>query len=859
MDIHRKIIELKNKKREFMDNRKYREMNSKDKEVIKSYNKQIKFYKGELYSDFKKNTSVRSLNPEYLTKYKIISVFESDLTRTLGIGQNELSEDLIIVQTYFFDVLKDIVVNGFTLNDQRYVCFTASAGQIRTKKTVFIKEDVIKKYEDTLMCGLTVDKINSMGGVNVNKFLAYLALCNSATDLWKDFDIRKSIVVEDMETIVSGEVDFIDDKTYEIKRQVMDIPINHTDGCGMILPKVSRKNFMVRLPWIKGLLVSFPFNKFAKECGNSKVKDIYGKEHDVIKEDIQVIFTKSQVKMWKFYSSWDDYIDNYIRFNCSTGKCNVEEDYFGNAKLNYQMLQTLTDITDDELKYLSTKSVQRIKNLSTDRDTMLKVFGVVKSNTNKTYLQQALEIYPELLSDTYTREILKQIKKSLVKESKSAKLDINGKYTFIAPDLYAFCEYLFKSNPSPTGLLKDGEVFCRLYKDSPKLDCLRSPHLYREHAVRRNIIDDEKRKWFTTNALYTSCHDLISKTLQFDTDGDKALVCADKTFIEIAERNMKDVVPIYYVMKKSDPVIVDNNKIYEGLVAAYTGGNIGQISNDITKVWNGFDINLDVIKLLCLQNNFVIDYAKTLYKPTRPDEINCLISKYTKNKVPHFFIYAKDKKPSQVEPINHSCVNRLDKLIPNPKLNFQCSNYGSFNYRNLMKNPSIEIDNQIISAYNELNTKNHFLMSRKDNENHNYDLLYREIREKILELNPDIYYVVDVLVRYLYFVRKSKYKETLWLSFGDIILENLKTNIKENTILCQKCGKRVNKETNNQLYCERCSAYIPIETKTIICVDCGSKVVIENKNTKAIRCNSCYKKYRNNYQKELMRSLRSKN
>ena len=74
---------------------------------------------------------------------------------------------------------------------------------------------------------------------------------------------------------------------------------------------------------------------------------------------------------------------------------------------------------------------------------MLKVLGVTKSNTNKNYFQQALEIYPQLLCDTYSKEILKQVKKSLVKEGKSGKLEVNGKYTFISPDMYAFCEYLF--------------------------------------------------------------------------------------------------------------------------------------------------------------------------------------------------------------------------------------------------------------------------------------------------------------------------------------------------------------------------------------------------------------------------------
>ena len=115
----------------------------------------------------------------------------------------------------------------------------------------------------------------------VNLYLAYLALCNSATDVWEEFDIDKSIVVEDFETNVFTEVDYIDDVDYSITRQKMDVPIPHMDGCGIMLDTGTR---MVRLPWVKGLLVTFPFDKFIEEkCnGNGTVYDIYGVKHDVV-------------------------------------------------------------------------------------------------------------------------------------------------------------------------------------------------------------------------------------------------------------------------------------------------------------------------------------------------------------------------------------------------------------------------------------------------------------------------------------------------------------------------------------------------------------------------------------------------
>lgn len=763
---------------------------------------------------------MREFNDKNIKDKNIVSVFESVLTRTLVMEPNTLTEDIIIVQTYHFKVLQNLILDGFTYKNEKYVCFTASAGQIRTKKTLFIKESILNKYRESLMCGLSIEHINELGGVNINKFLAYLALCNSATEEWNGFDIDKTIVVEDMETDVRATVDFIDDKTYSITRKDMNIPITHTDGCGMILPRVQGKAAMIRMPWVKGLLVPFPFDKFIREknkemsSNNAIVKDIYGKEYDIIKDRIEVIFTKSQFKMWKYYTSWDEYKFYYKKYGCQAGMCNEEEDIIGNAKLNYQMIQTLTDISDEELNELTKATKKDILLLGQDRNTMLKALGVTESNTNKNYFQQALEIYPELLKDVYSREIIKLTKKSIIKNAKAGKIDIEGKYTFISPDLYAFCEFLFLKESNPNGLLSNGEVFCSLYSDSEKLDCLRSPHLYREHAIRKNKINKEMKRWYVTKSLYTSCQDPISKVLMFDNDGDKSLVSNDSTLVTVAERNMKDIVPLYYNMAKAGAELINSKNIYNGLKAAYTGGNIGVISNDITKIWNSNDINLDIIKILCMENNFTIDYAKTLYKPTRPEKINRLITRYTRAKVPNFFIYAKDKNESNVEPMSDNTVNRLGKLIPNSRINFKRTNVGSFDYINLMKSLDTEVNQDIIEKYSRLDLKKRFISIDYDENSSSFENnhTYRKIRNELLEINSDPYYVVDILVKYLYGEKNSSHKTTLWSTFGDIIVENLKINIhnkyNHKYISCELCGLRVQATNNAKKYCADCSKII---------------------------------------------------
>lgn len=783
-----------------------------------------------------KVTDIRVLNKESISEKNVISLFESDFTRMIRAKKDELTEDIIVVQVYYFDVFKDIFLNGFYYKGEKYKYYTSSAGQIRKKKAVFIKESTWNKHEKTMMCGLTIEKINKKGGNNVNKHLAYMALTNSATDEWLDFDIDKTIVVDDFETDVFGEYDLISDSDYSITRTKGYVPIPHTDGAGMILPYAfgkKQRNAMVRLSCThKGLLGVFDFFEFIKVNNCSPIiKDIYGKEYNVIEEEIQVIFTKSQFKMYKYYESWDEYKKYFKKYNCKAGLCNIEEERIPNSRLNYQVLQTLTSATDEDIEKISKKSVDRLLNMCSSIENMQNIFGVSPYNINMTPLQEAIKIYPNIMNDVYFKDIIKNIKNSLVKKYKSAKLEIKGKYTFILPDFYAACEYWFLKNKNPDGLLSDGEVSCSLFKNCRELDCLRSPHLYKEHAIRKNAIctEDESKKellskWFNTKAIYTSCKDLISKILQFDVDGDRSLVIGDENIIDLAKRSMEGIVPLYYNMKKAEPTELNSKNIYNGLITAFTGGNIGIYSNNISKIWNS-DIFVngtkeekqkatDIIKILCMENNYVIDYAKTLYKPERPKHINKQINEFTKQSLPYFFIYAKDKDVSQVYRNNKSIVNKLDEIIPNPRINTRKINLGELDYKLLMNNVDILIDNELVEKYKELSNTYHFKISMKDEYQNNLHYLACEIREELSMFGYSNIEIADMLIKTLY-SNKSRYKELLWFCYGKQIVKNLKKNIpinKTKTIQCSECEEWFEVNINNGMTC-RCSNCAPLHKK----------------------------------------------
>lgn len=94
------------------------------------------------------------------------------------------------------------------------------------------------------------------------------------------------------------------------------------------------------------------------------------------------------------------------------------------------------------------------------------------------------------------------------------------------------------------------------------------------------------------------------------SDGDKLLIVNDQTIINAAKRVTQNVVPLFYNMAKAGAMHLDNNTIFDGLMLAYTGGNIGGPSNDITKIWNSGEITeekLKVVKWLCADVNFTID------------------------------------------------------------------------------------------------------------------------------------------------------------------------------------------------------------------------------------------------------------
>jgi len=832
----KKIAKLRKNNKYVYKIKEYKKRINNDAEYLK-FKKQIKELSKELNSLIKSNNKVRVLNEYKVGKYNIIGVFDSALSRAMNIKIDSFTEDIICIKSKNNKMIEQLILNGFKYKDHKYKYFTSSAGQIRTKKTMWIKESTWERIEKNIMCGLTIDDINESEeqGCNTNKFMAYCALVQSATEEIGEFDIDRCIVVDDFITKIKGKVDYINKNTINKKNfkiehnKSMDIEIEHSDGCGMVLPKISKRNFMIRLPWLKGLMASVDFIKWNQEYNNGicKVTDIWGKEWDLIEDNIQYIFSKSQFKMWKYYKNWQEYKNYFKLYICQANKCNEELDFgeFKNKKYNYQMWQTLTDMSRDEVRYFTKFAIKAIDEAYSTREGKLSVLGVNREEYKLTGLQKILRVYPEFLNDKYCKDKLSSAITKYKNDMRQGKIIINAKRTFILPDVFAWMEYLFCGIKKPKGILKNNQVFCKLYKNQKKLLVNRSPHLWREHPIRENIISmehdreaKEKLRYFSTNAIYTSIHDLISKLLQFDVDGDEALAVADKKLIFIADRNMKDIRPLYYEMGKAKAERITRESLYKGLKNAWKYGNIGKFSNKLTKLWNHKNIDLDIARIICALNNWAIDSAKTLEMPRIHKSIRTKLSLVEKLGLPYFFKYVKNNE-YVVEDINDSTVNMFCKEVDNIKFkNYIWDDCGNFSKYNLLsKNIRlIKMDDEIIEKYEELveDMQKRFHKNKEVEKEELANSIYSELNLEFKEFceSCNIRYIdaVDMVIKYIYANNKNGRKAFMCEVLTDQILDNLNNNIKKDIvnceyIICSECGKRIKKNSNRQKMCNKCA------------------------------------------------------
>lgn len=726
-------------------------------------------------------------------------------------------------------LLRQLIEEGVLIDGEIYMVYSSSANQMKKRQVCLIQENFFKDNQKRLMCGLTLDIINENKGCNTGKYLAYTSLIFSkSVEPFIDINIDEFLVLPEFETNVIEKVNYLDMEFLTIEEKTMPVPVNHMDGAGIFLPGVFPQSCQIRGGWIKGAIFPFDFRKFiieSQEKGIAKdvITDIWGEEVsiDYIKDNVKIILNGSQLKMWKYYKSWEDYKkafkDNKLKI-CVNNIMHYPNNDDPIVLSAYQFYQTIPreNVTDEKIEALSELTIEKINNAKMNPDTALEIMGAdMDEMEGLDPFYASIKAYPQMLQDSFVRKRIEKKIQSERRKAMSGRPYIKGYYNYICPDLYAACEYWFCGIEEPKGLIPRNYIYNALYcgkEDVTEVCCLRSPHLSDcEHGVRLLERSKECKQWFDGMDTVISTHDLLTKILQCDVDGDEMLLTPDKAFIDLLDRNK---LPLYYEMKKAEPSEVNKRNIFECLMRSFNNEKIGDISNVITKYINmAYEVDTDFIRIMTAYNNFCIDNPKSQYMPSI-GKYQEIYNEWLEREYPYFFKFAKDKKSDKCcdnEKVNKwSNVNRISKCIEkstksnkdniwihsidgsnfNPRY-FQDVHFkidrSSDTYKAL-RDRLVKLKESDTEKFRERLRKKY--NSSKNDKKSGYDVYYFYCNSVLLSIVKETYninerigfrrktalYLVDI--EYFQEENIDSDKSILWSCFGDILYENLIFNLK---------------------------------------------------------------------------------
>lgn len=755
-------------------------------------------------------------------------------------------------------------VNG-KIYDYKYKRLCAGAGQLRRNTAIFVNTELYDDLEKIMMCGLDKKKIGKM---NLAKFSAYYALYSSATN---KVTTPRICVIKDFKHILKDEkISWIfDNKDGEkdIEVREMDIEINAFDGSGIVSPEFAEiwkedlkldylpSSFILRSAWVKGLTSIFDFKDFDEKISKKGyIIDAWGNKQYV--KDIDVILTTSQFKMWKKYSSWEEYCGYHQKFGHVFGIARVNKK-FDNfyTTMNYQYVQS-NNFTDKSICYLADYTLNWIKKIMSGDElyTSLFLLGVQDEDIdiNKvenelgTYMAKAVMYNKDILNDDYIRIKINQFIQKKIDQLKIGKCLIEGSYEFAIPDLYAMAEHAF--GMSPKGLLGRKQCWSNRWveKGSKQVAIMRSPLVAPAENQLTNIYsDDECEYWFRylkSGIVVNAWDTTMNRCSDADFDGDLLLCSDDKYLLDAVDDSQY-------------PIMYEKNIIKEQYINPSSFANMDVKSFD-TKI--GFITNLasNFIAMRSSYNNESKEYKELTKRIDLLRYHQGVAIDSTKGDVfvPPPRKWSHRQKPIKIEEgTPNSEVNKIKEI--NDKIYFEnriCANkkpyFFCYVYPNLMsdyKNFKKEYDAQCKKLFGK---KVNDVIYSKDKTNSEKKFAYTyNLRIPVLRNNC----IMNILTKYVESCEfDNKWKSPSVKFDYSILKKNVEYNISKSDIKkieikcreydkkykkhiddCKKSGEEINRDYLNNIKDNLCNELYNICSNTDMLLDCIIDLYYEkNKN-----------------------------
>ena len=338
-------------------------------------------------------------------------------------------------------------------------------------------------------------------------------------------------------------------------------------------------------------------------------------------------------------------------------------------------------------------------------------------------------------------------------------------------------------------------------------------------------------------------------------------VVAEEIEVNAAQRfNYENhIVPLFYDANKAPDEPVTKENMFNGLKRAHDYSGIGQVSNNLTKLWNKDKPDLEAAAYLTYYNNQVIDAAKTGKINNYIDypDIEQKINKATggkSGKMPYFFQFSRNGRKNQDTSVtkkkhftkaNGSTMNRIAMAFNDiGNINMNLAGVPPFNWQMLLKEWTPNENNEAVSLFCLMDNTNIANVIESKNENDinlkaniaGYDILRDDIIIEMTEKYGSIENVYPSIVKYLFAGKnmdKPTHKQMFWRVFGDIAVNNIRNNLKDYTV-CERCGMKVPSWVTQHICPKEMSGFFE-------CIDCGRWN--QKTSSRQCRCESCQKEY----------------
>ncbi|OMD67471.1 hypothetical protein BSK50_30235 [Paenibacillus odorifer] len=648
---------------------------------------------------------------EHIVKQQHMTMFQQieliNQIKTLDI------DDLIIVQAKRSKSqeakLKKLIKKGFTFNGLKYVRFGKSSSQAKDGITIFIKESIFDQALERTQLGVPIDTCI------VSKYEAYRNLVFTACTPVIEDKLPYIVIVDEYEKILPDQhVRYVTQEKREFYSEedgvfvpydkricnegLRNVKISPFDGFGIHTKEMSKifskhlnlkfttSAVQIRLPYLKGMSVEAPFKEFYRKKNITKIKDVYGRWHDI--EKIDCIWNTTMFKAHGIFferykdNAWEVYLSKVVKYGYQLGisKYTKNKKYADKyARMNFQYLQCLDLWNPEYIKKFNNKdntynileSNGKIVELARYTTKLyeniilgskfhtVKFLGVADSDgyTTKNNYIKAIMINESMIKDPAIRSTLKRLMHKAITEAKRGKIYSKGFYHILVGDIVGYMEYCV--GLPVVGCLNAGEFHAKTMPLG-KLASFRSPLVDpSEVNIVNNVRNEDTENLFghfkDQDLVMINMYDLtLPQQGGADQDGDAVMLCYDKMIID--SKINKPIVVDETDKQTAKPMKYNQKNIVEYELNS-RDDRIGEITNVATSILNQYYTNPDDISkaeddisLLRLYQGKECDFIKTGYRWNLTSDFRKKLKR-----LPYFLSYKyedKQKRNREVKKLN---------------------------------------------------------------------------------------------------------------------------------------------------------------------------------------------------------------